>query len=836
MSVAAPQPAPGHQGLGASVLRREDRRFLLGKGRYTDDLELPRQSWAVFVRSPHAHAAIRSIDAARALAAPGVLAVLTGDDVAADGLGGIPCGWQIKNKDGSNMVEPPHPALALGKARHAGDPVAMVVAETRTQAREAAQLVEVDYQPLPAVAHLRDAAAAGAPQVWDEAAGNVCFDWHLGDEAATAAAFDGAAHVVAIDLVNNRTVPNAIEPRAANGHYDGAEDRYTLYTTSQNPHLTRLLLGAFTLKVPEHRLRVVAPDVGGGFGSKIFHYAEELLVLWASKRVGRPVKWTAERSESFLSDAHGRDHLSHAELALDADGRFRGLRVRTLANLGAYLSTFAPAIPTYLYATLLSGPYAIPAIYAEVKAIFSHTVPVDAVRGAGRPEASYLLERLVDKAARQLGVDRIELRRRNFVQPDQFPYQTAVALQYDTGDYEATLDMALAAIDHAHLAERKAASRARGKLRGFGVSTYIEACGIAPSALVGALGARAGLYEAATVRVHPTGSVTVFTGSHSHGQGHETTFAQLVVERLGVPLESVEVVHGDTDRIPFGMGTYGSRSAAVGGSAIYKAMDKIVDKGKKIAAHLLEASVADVEFEGGKFRVAGTDREKSFGEIAFAAYVPHNYPIETVEPGLEDSAFYDPKNFTFPAGCHAVEVEVDPETGVVEVVDVAIADDVGVVINPMIVDGQAHGGLAHGIGQALLEECVYGSDGQLQSGSFMSYCMPRAADLPMFRTGIHVTPCTHNPIGIKGVGEVGAIGVPPAVINAVLDALAPLGVTDIDMPATPEKVWRAIRAAAASGDGGGAGQGGAGKGGPNQGAPGGAGAPGGPAPQKGGAA
>jgi carbon-monoxide dehydrogenase large subunit len=785
----------GPQGIGAAVERKEDRRFLVGKGRYTDDLVLPGQAWAVFVRSPHAHAAIRSIGAERALAAPGVLAVLTGEQVAADGLGGIPCGWQIKNKDGSVMVEPPHPALALGKVRHAGDPVVMVVAETKAQAREAAQLVEVDYDRLPAVAQLRAAAAPGAPQVWDEAAGNVCFDWHLGDAAAVDAAFARAERVVAIDLVNNRVAPNAIEPRAANGHYDAVEDRYTLYTTSQNPHLIRLLLGAFTLKVPEHRLRVVAPDVGGGFGSKIFHYAEELLVLWASRRVGRPVKWTSERSEAFLSDAHGRDHISHAELALDAGGKFLALRVSTLANMGAYLSTFAPAIPTYLYATLLSGPYVIPAIYAEVKAIFTHTVPVDAVRGAGRPEASYVLERLVDKAARETGDDRVEIRRRNFVPTDQFPYQTPVALQYDTGDYHATLDMALAAIDYPHFAARRAASEARGKLRGFGLSTYIEACGIAPSALVGALGARAGLYESATVRVNPTGSVTVFTGSHSHGQGHETTFAQLVVEKLGVPLDGVEIVHGDTDRIPFGMGTYGSRSAAVGGSALYKAMDKIVDKGKKIAAHLLEASVADVEFADGKFRVAGTDREKSFGEVAFAAYVPHNYPIETVEPGLEESAFYDPKNFTFPAGCHAVEVEVDPETGVVQVVDAAIADDVGVVINPMIVDGQAHGGLAHGIGQALYEECVYDDDGQLLSGSLMSYCMPRAADLPMFRVGNHVTACTHNPIGVKGVGEVGAIGVPPAVINAVLDALAPLGVTHIDMPATPEKVWRAVRAA-----------------------------------------
>ncbi|HEY0782262.1 MAG TPA: xanthine dehydrogenase family protein molybdopterin-binding subunit, partial [Thermoanaerobaculia bacterium] len=782
----------------ASVKRKEDRRFLLGKGNYTDDITLPNQAYAVFVRSPHAHAKLGRIDADAARKSPGVIAVLTGDDVVKAQLGGIPCGWLVKNKDGSNMVEPPHPALAQGKVRHVGDPVAMVIATSKAQARDAAQLVQVDYDPLPGVAHVQAATAANAPLVFDEAPGNVCFDWHLGDAAATDAAFANAKHVVTIDLLNNRIVPNAIEPRAANGSYDAVEDRYTLYTTSQNPHLTRLLLGAFTLKVPEHKLHIIAPDVGGGFGSKIFHYAEELLMLWASKRVGRPVKWTAERSESFLSDAHGRDHASHAELALSADGKFLGLRVRTLANLGAYLSTFSTAVPTYLYATLLSGPYDIPAIYAEVKAIFTNTVPVDAVRGAGRPEASYLLERLVDKAARETGIDRVAIRRKNFIRKDQFPYQTAVALQYDTGDYEATLDLALEQIDYAHLDDRKADAKKRGKLRGFGLSTYIEACGIAPSAVVGSLGARAGLYEAATVRVHPTGSVTVFTGTHSHGQGHETTFAQLVVEQLGVPFENVEVVHGDTDRIPFGMGTYGSRSAAVGGSALVKAMDKIVDKGKKIAAHLLEANVADIEFADGKFRVAGTDREKAFGEVAFAAYVPHNYPIETVEPGLEDSAFYDPKNFTFPAGAHAVEVEIDPETGVVEVADVAIADDVGVVINPMIVDGQAHGGLAQGIGQALLEEAVYDEGGQLLAGSYLSYTMPRASDLPMFKVGNHVTPCTHNPLGVKGVGEVGAIGVPPAVINAVLDALAPLGVTHIEMPATPQKVWQAIQAAQAA--------------------------------------
>ncbi len=786
------------QGIGASVRRKEDRRFLVGKGQYTDDITLPDQSYAVFVRSPYAAATIGAIDALKARAADGVLAVLTGEDVAADGLGGIPCGWLVKNKDGSSMVEPPHPALAQGKVRHVGDPVVMVIATSKAAAHAAAGLVEVDYHALPGVGRLADAIKPGAPQVWDEAKGNVCFDWHIGDPVTTDAAFAKATHVVELDLTNSRVAPNAMEPRAANGNFDGANDQYTLYTTSQNPHLTRLLLAAFTLHVPEHKLRVIAPDVGGGFGSKIFHYAEELLVLWASRKVGHPVKWTADRSEAFQTDAHGRDHISKAQLALDGTGTFLGLRVHTYAAMGAYLSTFAPAVPTYLYGTLLSGPYDLPAIYAEVKAIFTNTVPVDAYRGAGRPEATYLLERLVDAAARQIGMDRIELRRKNLIQPSQFPYQTQVALQYDIGDYQATLDLALEANDPSKYEARKADSASRGKLRGFGISTYIEACGIAPSALVGALGARAGLYEAANVRVHPTGSITVFTGTHSHGQGHETTFAQLVADRLGVSTDQVDVVHGDTDRIPFGMGTYGSRSAAVGGSAIVKALDKIVDKGKKIAAHLLEASVGDIEFVDGKYRVVGTDRAKLFGEVAFAAYVPHNYPIETVEPGLEESAFYDPKNFTFPGGTHLVEVEVDPETGVVEVVDVAIADDVGVIINPMIVDGQAHGGLAQGIGQALFEEAVYDAEGQLTNGSYMDYQMPRAADLPNFKVGNHVTACTHNPLGVKGVGEVGAIGVPPAVINAVIDALTPLGVTDMSMPATPEKVWRAIQAARAS--------------------------------------
>jgi carbon-monoxide dehydrogenase large subunit len=787
-----------NEGIGASVRRKEDRRFLLGKGNYTDDITLPDQAYAVFVRSMYAHAKIAKIDIAAAKAAPGVVGVLTGEDVAADGLGGLPCGWLIKNKDGSNMVEPPHPALAHGKVRHVGDPVVMVIATSRAAARAAAGLVDVSYDVLPAVGLLADAGKPGAPQVWDEAPGNLCYDWHIGDPVTTEAAFKQAAHVVELDLTNNRLAPNAIEPRAANGHYDAANDRYTLYTTSQNPHVIRMLMAAFTLHVPEHKLRIIAPDVGGGFGSKIFHYAEELMVTWGSRKVGRPVKWTAERSEAFQSDAHGRDHISHAKLALDASGKFLGLQVSTRANLGAYLSTFGSSVPTYLYGTLLSGPYDFPAIYAEVKGTFTNTVPVDAYRGAGRPEAAYLLERLVDKAARQLGMDRIELRRKNMIRVDQFPYQTQVALQYDIGDYQATLDLALQANDYANYEKRKAASAAKGKLRGFGISTYIEACGLAPSAVAGALGARAGLYEAATVRVNPTGSVTVFTGSHSHGQGHETTFAQLVSEKLGLPVDSIEVVHGDTDRIAFGMGTYGSRSAAVGGSALFKALDKVIDKGKKIAAHLLEASAGDIEFKDGTYRVVGTDRTKAFGEIAFTAYVPHNYPHETLEPGLEESAYYDPKNFTYPGGTHLVEVEIDPETGVAEVVDVTISDDVGVIINPMIVDGQAHGGLAQGIGQALYEEVRYDADGQLTNGSYMDYCMPRAADLPSFKVGNHVTACTHNPIGVKGVGECGAIGVPPAVINAVIDALAPLGVTDMSMPATPEKIWRAIQAAQAT--------------------------------------
>ncbi len=779
----------GFEGIGASVRRKEDHRFLSGRGRYTDDINRPGQLYAAIVRSDRPHARLLGVASTAAHAAPGVVAVFTGADMQADGVGGVPCGWQVHSKDGSPMVEPTHPVLATGKVRHVGDPVAVVIGRSRQEARNAAELVEVAYEDLPAIGNVRDAVREGAPRVHEEAPGNQCYDWHIGDKPAVDAAFAAAARVVTLDLTNNRLVPNAMEPRAAIGDYDETSGEYTLYTTSQNPHVIRLLMGAFVLHIPENRLRVVAPDVGGGFGSKIYHYAEEAIVTWAAGKLRRPVKWTCDRSESFISDAHGRDHDSTAEMAIDADGRFLALRVRTLCNMGAYLSTFAPAVPTYLYATLLAGVYKTPVIYAEVKAVFTNTVPVDAYRGAGRPEATFLLERLVDAVAYDTGLDRVEVRRRNFIPRDAYPYQTPVALEYDSGDHEATLRVAMKAADWDGFAQRRAEAARRGRLRGIGMSTYLEACGIAPSKLVGQLGARAGLYEVANVRVHPTGSVTVFTGTHSHGQGHETTFAQLIADQLGVPLDQVDIVHGDTGKIPFGMGTYGSRSLAVGGSALVKAADKIIAKGKRIAAHLLEASVDDIEFKDGRFQVAGTDRSKALAEVSLAAYVPHNYPIEELEPGLDETAFYDPKNFTFPGGCHICEVEIDPETGATQVVRFTGVDDVGRVVNPMIVEGQIQGGVAQGIGQALLENAVYDAEGQLVTGSYMDYAMPRALDLPNMDVSTENTMCTHNPLGSKGCGEAGAIGSPPAVMNAVVDALREYGVRHMNMPATPQKVW-----------------------------------------------
>ncbi|MDN7177444.1 xanthine dehydrogenase family protein molybdopterin-binding subunit [Caballeronia sp. SEWSISQ10-4 2] len=792
----APETPDTHRMIGAAVKRKEDYRFLTGNGQYTDDVVLPRQTYAVFLRSPYAHAKIRSIDITAAKEAPGVVAIFTGADMAGENVGGLPCGWLIHNIDGKPMNEPPHPVIAHTKVRHVGDQVALIVAESVKEAKDAIDLIEVDYDVLPAVVDTATAADPGQPQVHDEAPNNLCYTWGHGDKAATDAAFAKAAHVTTLDIVNQRLVPNAIEPRAVNASYSKSDDSYTVYVANQNPHVERLLMAAFVLSLPESKLRIIAPDVGGGFGSKIYLYAEDVALTWASKKVRRPIKWTCERSEAFLTDAHGRDHVTKAELAMDADGNFLGLRVHTTANMGAYLSTFASAIPTILYATLLAGQYTTPAIYAEVKAVFTNTVPVDAYRGAGRPEATYVIERIVETAAREMNIDPAELRRRNFIR--SWPYTTPVGLTYDSGDYSGLLDRAMQLADVEGFPARREESKKNGKLRGLGYSCYIEACGLAPSNLAGALGARAGLFEAGEIRVHPTGSVTVFTGSHSHGQGHETTFAQVVADRLGVSMDNIEIVHGDTGRIPFGMGTYGSRSIAVGGSAIMKALDKIEDKAKKIAAHLLEASAEDIEFKDGIFRVAGTDRTKAFAEVSLAAYVPHNFPLDKLEPGLNENAFYDPSNFTYPSGAYLCEVEVDQDTGETRIQKFTAVDDFGNIVNPMIVEGQVHGGIGQGIGQAMLERAVYDNEsGQLMSGSFMDYAMPHASDLPNFDVETSKgTPCVHNPLGVKGCGEAGAIGSPPAVINAIIDALSPLGVTDLQMPATPHRVWAAMQAAA----------------------------------------
>jgi carbon-monoxide dehydrogenase large subunit len=687
------------------------------------------------------------------------------------------------------MKAGPHPALAQGKVRYVGDHVACIVADTYAQARDAAEAVVVDYGVLPAVVETASAAKAKTV-VHDVAPDNTVFNWHLGDKGATDAAFKAAKKVVKIDLVNNRLAPNPMEPRAAVGLYDKGEDHYTLYTTSQNPHVARLVLSAFIGIAPENKLRVVAPDVGGGFGSKIFIYAEETVCVWASRKVGRPVKWTSERTEAFLSDAHGRDHVTHAELALNDDGVITGLRAHTIANLGAYLSTFSSSVPTYLYAPLLSGQYNIPAIYAEVDAVYTNTAPVDAYRGAGRPEATFVVERLIEVAARQLGEDPARFRMKNYIK--KFPHQTPVIMMYDAGNYGASMKKALEIADYKGFPKRRREAEKRGKLRGIGFSSYIEACGIAPSAAVGSLGAGVGLWESAEVRVNPVGTVEILTGSHSHGQGHETTFAQLVSDRLGIPIENVSIVHGDTDKVQMGMGTYGSRSGAVGMSAIAKALDKVIAKGKKVAAYVLEASEKDIDFKDGKFTVKGTDKSLDFGACALQAYIAHKFNGQDLEPGLKEGAFYDPTNFTFPAGVHICEVEVDPDTGVTQVVNWTAVDDFGVVINPMIVEGQVHGGIAQGVGQALLEGVVYNSDGQLVTASYMDYCMPRADDLPSFNVGMTVTPCPSNPLGIKGCGEAGAIAAPAAVINAITDAV---GHEEVVMPATPKVVWRAAQKA-----------------------------------------
>src|SRR5438874_899583 len=775
-------------GIGAAVRRREDQRFITRKGHYTDDISRPGETSAFFVRSPHAHAKIKSIDVTAAKAMPGVVAILNGSELAADKIGNLICGWMIHSKDGSPMKMAAHPALAREKVCHVGDAVAVVIAEGLAQARDAAEKVVVDYEVFSAVVDPAKAQGSGAPQIHPDIPNNTIYQWHLGDARANESAFAQAKHVTRLDIVNNRLVANPIEPRAAIAEFDTGSDSFTLWNTSQNPHVARLVIAAFIGMAPEQKLRVIAPDVGGGFGSKIFIYPEEVVALWASRRLARPVRWVADRTEAFLTDAHGRDHVTHAEMAFDGDGKITGLRAKTIANLGAYMSTFSSSVPTYLYATLLSGQYGIPQIYCEVDAVYTNTVPVDAYRGAGRPEATFVVERLVEVGAREMGIDPADLRKRNFIKT--FPHQTPVIMAYDAGDYNASLKKAMDMADVKGFGKRKRDSARNGKLRGIGYSTYIEACGIAPSQAVGSLGAGVGLWESAEVRVNPTGSVEVLTGSHAHGQGHETTFAQVVSDRLGIPIENISIVHGDTDKVQFGMGTYGSRSGAVGMSALVKALDKVEAKAKKVAAHVLEAAEGDIVFKDGKFTVAGTDKSAAWGDVALNAYVAHKFSGQELEPGLKEGAFYDPTNFTFPAGCHICEVEIDPETGKTEVVGWTAVDDFGTVINPMIVEGQVHGGIAQGVGQALYEGTVYDKDGQLVTGSYMEYAMPRADYLPSFKVDTTETKCPSNPLGIKGCGEAGAIAAPAAGITAITDAL---GTEHVAMPATPATVWAVLQ-------------------------------------------
>src|SRR5213593_2028341 len=763
---------------GKAIKRREDPRFITGRGQYVDDVKLPGMTYAAFVRSPHAHARIRAIDVSRARAHPGVVAVFTGQDMT--GVNSLPCGWDLrKEKNIPGVVQDlamvPHMPLTSDVARHVGDPVAVVIADSQDAASDAAEKVAVDWEPLAAVTATERAAQPGAPVIHAGAPGNVAFKWELGGGDVDAA-FKAAAVVVKKRIVNQRLVANAMEPRACVARYDDATGDLTLWVTSQNPHVHRLLMCAFVLGIPEHKVRVISPDVGGGFGSKIFLYNEEVVCSWASRKLKRPVRWTASRSEAYLTDAHGRDHVTDAESALARDGKILGLRVKTTANLGAYLSTFAPAVPTFLYGTLLNGVYAIPAIHCEVTGVFSNTTAVDAYRGAGRPEACYVVERIVEAGARAAGMDVADLRKKNFIPKFSGAFQTQVAVVYDSGDYGAAWDRMLQMLDYRKFRAEQEAARKQGRLLGIGFSAYIEACSIAPSKLVGALGAGAGLYESGKVRVHPTGMVTVFTGSHSHGQGHETTFAQLVADKLGIPIEQVDIVHGDTGSVAFGMGTYGSRSASVGGTAILMSLNKVIEKGKRIAAHLLEAAPV--------------------GAVSLTAYVPHNYP-EGLEPGLEETSFYDPSNFCFPFGAHACVVEVERDTGNVRILRYLAVDDVGNVINPMIVDGMVHGGIAQGVGQALWEGAVYdGQSGQLVTGSMMDYALPKADMLPMYETDRTVTPTPVNPMGVKGAGETGTIASPPAVMNAVVDALAPLGVDHIEaMPLSAERVWKIIQGA-----------------------------------------
>jgi aerobic carbon-monoxide dehydrogenase large subunit len=776
----------GRFGLSQPVLRSEDRRFLTGTGRYTADIVLPNQTHAVVLRSPHAHAMIAQIDANAALAMRGVLAVITAADLAQDGVGDIPCAERVRDEHGRPLPNPGRPVLARDRVRFVGEPVAMVVAESLAVARDAVERIVVDYDPLAAVASIEAATADGAPApIWPDVGSNIAFYWELGSEEQADAALQEAAHVVRLAVRNNRVIPCPMEPRASIGSYDEEDGRYTLFTSSQGGHQIKDHLSQDTLKVPADRLHVIVPDVGGGFGTKIFHYPEEVLVLWASYRLRRPVKWVGDRSEAFLADTHGRDHRNRIVAGFDADGRFLALRCDTLANMGAYLNEFGPGIPTSAMGCMLSGAYAVPAIFATCRGVYTNTVPVDAYRGAGRPEAAYVVERLMDAAARQIGLAPDEIRRRNFVRPEQMPYLTATGVTYDSGDFARNLEDALVAAEWASFEMRREGSASRGRLRGIGLSCYVEICAYGK--------------EQATLKCRSDGIVELLIGTQSTGQGHETAYAQIAADSLGIPFESIHVLQGDTDRIPFGMGTSGSRSIPVGGPAIQAACAALISRGEELTSHLLQAGDRSVRYEDGRFQLEGTDRGIGLAELAAALEMPENRPMDEHGRALSASARYKIGGSTFPNGTHVCEVEVDPETGVIEVIDYHVVDDFGIVVNPLLLAGQVYGGIAQGIGQALMEHAIYDPhSAQLLSGSFVDYSLPRASDIPPIDFRYNVVPCKNNPLGVKGAGEAGAIGACPAVVNAVLDALAPLGVEHVDMPLTPETIWRAITAARAS--------------------------------------
>ncbi|WP_254532948.1 xanthine dehydrogenase family protein molybdopterin-binding subunit [Natrinema gelatinilyticum] len=780
------QPDASGRIFGSSVKRREDPALLTGEAEFTDD-KLPDAAHVAILRSQFAHADLKEIDTSEAENRDGVIDVFTGEDIEASGIpNNIPTAWMLPG-----LVTPQYRLMATDKVRHAGDAIAAVVAKDRYVAHEALDDIDVSYERLDAVTE--PAKAVGAdPTVHEEAEDNVAFDFDIGDSDAVDDAFAAADHVSSVELEQPRIIPNPVEPRAAAASYDPGSDELTVWMTSQNPHLHRMLMSTATLGHPEHKLQIVAPEVGGGFGKKIYHYPDEAITAWCAKQLERDVKWQATRSEDYVTGNHGRDHVTEAELAVDDDGTIRGMRVETHAGLGAHLLQFATATPSYLYATILSSEYDIGAIHCRVIGAFTNTAPVDAYRGAGRAEGIYVTERLLNVAAKDLGMDQTELRRANLIDPDQFPYETGVGMVYDSGEYERAMDRALEIVEYENLRDRQADLREKDRYLGIGVANFVESAGLSPSKAAGELGSKAGGWEAGVVRFHPSGKVAVYCGTADQGQGHRTTLAQVAAEELGVPIDDIEVIEGNTDKVPQGMGTYGSRSAPVGGGAVATSAQKVVEKARTIAAHQLEADEADIEFEDGEFQVKGApQRSIRIQDVAMQAYLGHDIPDE-MEPGLEATSYYDPENFTFPFGTHVAVVEVDPDTGEVEIQQYVAVDDCGEQINPMIVEGQIHGGIAQGIGAALFESAEYDDGGNLVTGSMNDYALPRANDLPEYETDSTVTPSPHNPLGVKGVGESATIGATPAVVNAVVDALEPFDVDHLDMPLTNETIWSAV--------------------------------------------